>query len=565
MGPANIRTRYYLGPTFVVEHAPAAPRVRTTAILLLPPLGYEDTCAYRPLRVLADELSAAGHVVLRVDWPMLGDGALSGEEADVIDRCVSAIADAAASLRARGFSRVAAVSIRAGGLLALASGTCDELVLWAVPASGKSYLREERAFHKMAARAFGAAPSDRDALPEGAVEAGGFSYSRSAVSALERLVAADLASASRVTRALLIEREGAAPATALVAAFGAAGTAVTTATLGNLGDLLENPYQAKIDAAVAVAVHAWFAEDEGQFQPRSAEATSTLRLATGVGERPWVERGGAGELSGIICEPAGGVGPGARWTLFFNAGGIRRAGPNRLWTRAARALAARGYPSLRFDVRDVGDSDGAATPHADLEAMYSESSIEDGLFAWEWLHGQAAGEIDVVGLCSGAFLGAQVAARRNVRRALLFNGLAWVWNDDARATGVTSHIRGSLFDARRWRRLLTGRIDAREVARAVVSKARLTAGGAIARLTGRAPPDAVAALLGTIAKRGTDLHLVSSEGDPSIAYLDAHVTPESRPRLTILPGVDHTIRPVWAHGRVIELIIDAGSPILERH
>ena len=33
---------------------------------------------------------------------------------------------------------------------------------------------------------------------------------------------------------------------------------------------------------------------------------------------------------------------------------MRRCGPNRLWTRAARQLAAQGQPSLRLDVHDVG-------------------------------------------------------------------------------------------------------------------------------------------------------------------------------------------------------------------
>ena len=49
----------------------------------------------------------------------------------------------------------------------------------------------------------------------------------------------------------------------------------------------------------------------------------------------------------------------------------------------------------------------------------------------------------------------------------LFNGLAFVWDDDARASSMTSQIGRSLLDARRWRRLLTGRIDARALARSI--------------------------------------------------------------------------------------------------
>lgn len=553
--PAPVaRHRYYIDDAFIVEHGPVR-TPRATAILVLPPMGYEDTSAYRPLRVLADALAAAGHVVLRLDWPALGDSARDHADPDIVARCVATATAAAASLRARGFSRVAGIGVRVGGLIALGSEGLDELVLWALPAHGKAYLREQRVFHRMAARACGEAAGAP--LPKGTVEAGGFLYGPATVAALEGLVAVELLARRRPARLLLIDPDGGAPAPELLGAL--AGVEVSTAAVGSLGDLLDNPYAAALDPGVASAVLGWFsARDTVAARPHRAAA----RLSLGaIAERPWVASGGAGELSGIVSEPAGGARPGAAWTLFLNAGGIRRSGPNRLWTRAARALAAQGRPSLRFDVRDVGDSDGVSVPRGDLEEMYSEASVHDAIVAYDWLRAQGAGTIDVVGLCSGAFLGAQVAARRRVRRAVLFNCIAFVWNEDARASGVTTHIRGSLFDRRRWGRLLSGRIDARVVAGAVTAKLRLTAEAAVARIRGRAPPDEVAGFLRAVADLGTELHLVASEGDPSIAYLERHVAEAHRPRLTILPGVDHTIRPVWAHAHVVELIMGADASV----
>lgn len=550
------RSRYYIGESFVVEHR-ASDSVAPTAILVLPPLGYEDTSAYRPLRVLADALAADGHLVVRLDWPGLGDSGLGGSEAEVVAHCLQSIRKAADGLRARGFRDVAAVGIRGGALLALAAEGLGDLVLWALPVSGKAYLREERAFHAMAAAAFGAKPEGVPCLPAGAVEAGGFVYAPETVSALHGLVATDLASRSGARRVLLIERRGGAASEPLVQALGANGARVETITSPGLADLLEDPYQAKLGRDLQDAIVAWFATQE---RCAPAPAAGATQLASGgVIERPWVAQGGAGELSGIVCEPVGGATAGAVWTIFFNAGGVRRSGPNRMWTRAARALAEGGRPSLRFDVRDVGDSDGANEPHADLEAMYSQASVDDGLLACDTVQGWGAGAIDVVGLCSGAFLGAQVALRRPVRRALLFNGLALVWNDDARAFGVTAQIGRSLLDTRRWQRLLTGRINARHVARALVDKARLAVADAVARARGRAPEDEVHVLLRAVRARGTDIQLVASEGDPSIAYLHRHVPEGERPRLTILPGVDHTLRPAWAHDRVLALVIGDGT------
>ncbi len=282
---------------------------------------------------------------------------------------------------------------------------------------------------------------------------------------------------------------------------------------------------------------------------------SVLGLAGAVCERPWIADGGAGALSGIVCEPAGGVQPGMVWTVFLNAGGMRRAGPNRLWTLAARALAAAGRPSLRFDVRDVGDSDGRSDPWPDLESMYAPSSIDDAVRAVDWVEDQRPGRIEVTGLCSGAFLGAQVSARRQIHRAVLFNSLALVWDDEARASSLTDQVRGSLLNARRWRRLLTGKIDVVALTRAMARKARLRVH---ARLSRDPAPDPVAALLTEVRARGTDLQLVSSAGDPSVAYLQRHFPADAHPPLTLIAGADHTIRPVWLHPRVIALI--AGWP-----
>jgi pimeloyl-ACP methyl ester carboxylesterase len=551
---STLRARYYLGDAFIIEHSPPGDRCRATGILLLPPFGYEDISAYRPLSLLADALADAGHLVLRLDWPGQGDSALDHDHPELVQRQVAAAKGAAASLRARGFPLVAGIGVSAGGLLALAAEGLDEVVLWGAPVSGRAFLRAEQAFHRMAARAFGEPAGEIPPLPEGAVEAGGFLYSPETAAALRGLAPA----AGPLRRALVLPRDGTAPPPKLLKQLTDRGAAISEGPASGVGDLMEDPYRAALSPEVREAVLGWLTDTE-RISPAAHPGEDRLALPGGISERPWTLRGEAGELSGIVCEPPGGAAPGASWTLFLNAGGVRRCGPNRLWTRGARALARDGHPSLRFDVRDVGDSAGVTVPHKDLEAMHSEGPISDAVLAADWLKEQGASSVDVVGLCSGSYLGMQLSARREVRRALLINGLVFVWDDDARASSMTSHILVSLLDARRWRRLLTGKIDARALARSVVSRGRLSTMTLYDRARGRPPLNEVERLVRRITARGTDLRLISSAGDPSIKYLERNVDGAYRPKLVIIQGVDHTLRPVWSHPVVVEWIREMNS------
>lgn len=95
------------------------PRGRPWGGLILPPLGYEDTSAYRPLRILADALAEAGFLTLRLDWPGLGDSAGSALDEDLPLRRLEAVRAALQALREAGHASVGVVGVRAGGLLAM--------------------------------------------------------------------------------------------------------------------------------------------------------------------------------------------------------------------------------------------------------------------------------------------------------------------------------------------------------------------------------------------------------------------------------------------------------------
>ena len=114
-------------------------------------------------------------------------------------------------------------------------------------------------------------------------------------------------------------------------------------------------------------------------------------------ERSFAFGEGAG-LVGTVCLPdasaaqAGGVGQ-----VLFNAGMVHRVGPHRINVRLARALAARGIPSIRFDLAGQGDSARAPGPRSS-----EEQAVVDLSSAMDALAGAASvARFALFGFCSG--------------------------------------------------------------------------------------------------------------------------------------------------------------------
>ncbi|MEA2193737.1 MAG: hypothetical protein QOG42_171, partial [Solirubrobacteraceae bacterium] len=207
----------YLGAApdavFGYLHAPAG-GPRQTAVLIVPPWGWEDVAAHRSLRAWAQHLALAGHATLRFDLPSSGDSGGAPTDPARVEAWTDAIAGAADWLRAEtGCGRIAALGLGLGGLLAgkaLAEGAeIDDLVLWAAPVRGRAFVRQQRGFAALQSSRLtlsgGSLPSG---LPDGWIEAGGFVLTRETIAALEDVDLRALALGG-LQRALLLERDGA--------------------------------------------------------------------------------------------------------------------------------------------------------------------------------------------------------------------------------------------------------------------------------------------------------------------------------------------------------------------
>src|SRR5689334_6718959 len=109
-------------------------------------------------------------------------------------------------------------------------------------------------------------------------------------------------------------------------------------------------------------------------------------------------------LVGIVTEaetPTSGPG-----VVILNAGVVHRVGPNRLHVRLGRALAAIGFPVLRFDLSGIGDSD-VRRDHL----SFVDSAPLETREAMSYLTRTAGVQQFVVaGICSGAGTAFRVAA-----------------------------------------------------------------------------------------------------------------------------------------------------------
>jgi len=125
-------------------------------------------------------------------------------------------------------------------------------------------------------------------------------------------------------------------------------------------------------------------------------------LTGGTEERPvWLE-GRGGRLFGILHGAASDAA-----VVFLSAGLQNRAGPHRMYIKAARRFAEVGVKSLRLDLPGVGDS-------VDRELAKDFDCHEPGsvLRAIDFLIGEhGVKRVVLLGLCSGARAAVKAAAR----------------------------------------------------------------------------------------------------------------------------------------------------------
>jgi alpha-beta hydrolase superfamily lysophospholipase len=539
------------GEVFAGLHLPAPP-ARATAVLLVPPFGWEAMAAARNLRGWARALAAAGYPTVRYHPPGTGDSAGDGAAQDLLSWS-AALTDLAAHTRAAtGCTRLAVVGLGLGGLVALQAvhDGCpvEDLVLWAVPGRGRLLLRELRVIAAMTSEPgdpAGPAPTVAPAPPtDGLLWVHGYPLGGSAQQQLAALDARTL-DLSGVQRALVLGR-GTLPHDArLLGALTAAGVDASVEPGRGYDELTVEPRLSQPATEVVARVQHWLRPDQAATVPGPLPAarTSERRLTIGPVDA----------VLTVATDPV-------LTAVFVGAGATPRPGPNRLWTEAARRWAPWGVASLRLDLHGIGEAAGPDTWQLGPEGFYDESYRPQVRAALE--AAVAEGLPDrflLVGLCSGGLWAAQLALEDpRVAGVVLLNPGSLVWPPPLGSADTRQH----LFSRATWSRLLRDPKLRQEVRNRARRSAQL-----LGRRVAGAPrglPANTQEVLAALGAAGVPVLLGVSPGEAGLEDLQG-LPPGGALTVRLLDGPTgaHTLSPAVLREQAEQLLDEAARRVLD--
>jgi alpha/beta superfamily hydrolase len=530
------------------------------------------------MHLLAEDFARRGLPTLRFDYRGEGDSIGDANDPDCVARWR---ADATAAIetlrRLSGVDEIALVGLRFGSLLAaeVAAGRDDvvRLAMVAPVAAGKTWLRETRILSRMIQTEDPAGP----AAQHNDLGLAGFT--------LTDATSADISAmdATRLTRSpapaiMLVEPATGRAAERLAAHFQGLGAQTTIAPFPNYETMVCDPALSVPARDIIAPLAAWLAEDASAASPERAGAPDADAYVEGPGWREHGVRFGGAPLVGVYCEPPDGA-P-RRTAILAGPGNNHHIGWGRSHVELARALAASGVASLRIDYVGVGDSGGM---QRDIYDNRRFDNIEDSI---AWLRQRGDREVALIGVCSGAYHGMRAAVRdAGIQRLVLLNQQRYEIDLQHKLSWLTYRIQARIVFALGASNASPLRARALALTLAVLPKIRrlgsftkrivrrIQGGPGAAPATGVAdatgPAGAVAAgnsaelAFSALSRRGTQVLMVHSPGDPAVFELDRFMGPDGE-RATAMPGVrkivlheaDHLLSSRAARRRYEAVVVD---------
>jgi hypothetical protein len=410
-------------PLFGVVHLPGDNQIRG-GVLICGSLGKEGMDSVRLHRILADSLARRGFGVLRFDYLGLGDSAYAQGRDDAVANWVASVGHALEYLTLIGAESATAIGIRAGCLILdeylAQSHTVNRVVYLDPVGTGRRYLREHTTLFRLSL--------GEDALTPGEVSIYGGRLSDRAAAEFAALgMGANPVSTHGVDNVLLVGRpaETDKRVTALASAEG-----VDSIITGGLPEcarpaelLLPIPFTA-VDSIIE-----WI---DGNVPTRTHRAVPQyLTTVTMPAEGPdgvdvfeSIERIEPNGLFAIRTLPRRRSPAPAKTVLFFVQAKDLHVGPAREWVELSRRIAAAGSQAVRWDPAGLGLS--GQISRDPWRRVYSKADITDSIAVARHAC-QDAGELELVGICSGSWYAAHAARNIGAQSAILVNLVAWNW------------------------------------------------------------------------------------------------------------------------------------------
>ena len=581
--PAVIPAHNYGTPvTFERSTGFLYPGTGKVAVLMLAAIGYEEMCLRTTWRALAEAFSAAGVAALRFDYPGVGDALDPLEEpADLADWFETIRAGARLLRRESGCERLVVVGQGLGGafasLLARELGAVEATVLMAPVANGARYLRELSVWANVLTQSIGI---ERDPDDATGCAVAGFAFPAGRIAAIKKLNLLSLTE-HPCARALLVERPGHAGDEALAARLGEIGVEVSQTEYHGYGNLMTDPTQATVPQETVAAIVDWVGAlpvassraKSRRVVPEPDQAALAPPLRAEVFSEQPLRFGPGGRMFGILCRPAGrDAGTAA---IFINAGRDYHIGWAGMIVGQARAIAADGVASLRFDAGGIGDSHAA--PDASGEVLYSQDQVADVRAAIDQLEAMGFSRITLIGRCSGAYAALHAAVADNrVERVVMINTERFVWDPDERVEDALRYAHRSIgdFGATLWKRdgfkrLLSGKLRVIPAGRYIAYRLWRQAATKLVPVLGGLTKQGrmhrqVHGMMRGLAKRGTRIGLVFSEGDLGLGEFHTYFGQSGQKlavyplmSLAMVPDADHNFTHHGARRRLLTALKQA--------
>lgn len=540
-------------------------RLRGSAgVVIVPPFGGEDICAHRTLRHLAEACAMSGFISLRFDPDGCGDSVGDDSDHDRVESWIASVDDACDLVRRAGAAQVMLVGVRLGATLATLAATRRDdiaaLVAFNAVVRGRHWLRELRALQ--VAMALRSSPTPMEET--GGQEASGFLLSAETCEALRCI---DLTRvAAPAPRVLLLERDDLPASGGWHDHLQHQGCQVERQRIPGYVDMMAEAHlnqvaQVFIDACIDRLRRlpaAARVEPEVSMPPLRRSALQ--RIGDG-----WIEETvvspGAG-IFGILARPRQSVPD--RALLVLNAGAVHHIGPGRFDVGFSRQMASTGFQVLRVDLTGVGDS--PAREGIVENVVFGAECVNDTGVCVDWLRARGVRELTVGGICSGATHALRAAfAGQAIDAAYLINCGLFAsrpgFDPADRRFDDIAHYSRSVKSSRSWRKLLSGNVNVRRIAKAAAWKIALQSKGAvwdIARRVGLPMRGDLSRDFATLVRRGVKVHFLYSGSDPGLVRLAVEAG-SSVPKfcraghfsMHTFAGANHTFTQRWAQASLL--------------